>query len=80
MTSFQQRVDRAREWLARPRFEGIVRLYSSRDVAEQQGAILHDYPVARVAAEGFYELLKERFAEGRPSRPTAPTRRGRPSR
>lgn len=65
MTSFQQRVDRAREWLARPRFEGIVRLYSSRDVAEQQGAILHDYPVARVAAEGFYELLKERFAEGK---------------
>jgi len=65
MSTFADLVSAVREWFARPRFEGIVRLYSPREVAEQQGTIAVDYTVARDAAEAFYVLLRERFAEGR---------------
>ncbi|NJK89247.1 MAG: isocitrate lyase family protein [Myxococcales bacterium] len=43
------------------RFEGIMRLYSAREVAEQQGNISQDYTVAREAAEAFYARLRELF-------------------
>ena len=33
-----------------PRFDGIIRLYSARQVVEQRGTIPTDYPVAREAA------------------------------
>ena len=42
MTMFDQQVAAAREWFARPQFDGIVRLYSPRQVAEQQGTISGD--------------------------------------
>ncbi len=45
------------------RFEGITRLYSARQVAEQRGTIPSDYPVAREAATAFYPLLRELFAQ-----------------
>ena len=35
-----------------PRFDGIVRLHTAREVAAQQGTIQPDYTVARTAAEG----------------------------
>ncbi len=63
MTAFERQVDDARGWFASPRFEGIVRLYSPRQVAEQQGTILCDYSVARQAAEDFYARLRELFAQ-----------------
>ncbi len=63
MNVFQQQVAEAREWFARPRFEGIIRLYTPRQVAEQQGTIHHDYGVARKAAEEFYTRLRDLFAE-----------------
>ena len=65
MTSFDQQVAAAREWCASPRFAGIVRLYSPREIAEQQGTIDTDYTVARRAAEDFYARLRALFAEGR---------------
>ncbi len=65
MTSFEQQVAAAREWCASPRFAGIVRLYSPREIAEQQGTIDTDYTVARRAAEDFYARLRALFAEGR---------------
>ena len=52
-----------RMWLASPRFEGILRLYSARQVAEQMGTIGHDYTVARTAAAAFYSRLRELFAQ-----------------
>ena len=61
MNSFQQRVQEVSEWFASPRFKGIVRLYSPRQVVEQRGTITADYPVARQAAEGFYARLRELF-------------------
>lgn len=63
MNAFEQQVEAVREWFANPRFKGIRRLYSPRDVAEQQGTIPADYVVARKAAEDFYSRLRELFAE-----------------
>ena len=65
MTMFDQQVAAAREWFAGPRFDGIVRLYSPRQVAEQQGTLSGDYTVARRAAEEFYARLRELFEQRR---------------
>src|SRR5258708_16784105 len=59
MTTFDQQVAAAKQWFASPRFTGIIRLYSPREVAEQQGTISNDYPVARRTAEEFYARLRE---------------------
>jgi isocitrate lyase len=64
-TMFDQQVAAAKEWFARPRFDGIVRLYSPRQVAEQQGTISGDYTIARRAAEDFYTRLQELFEQRR---------------
>src|SRR5262249_26959306 len=63
--SFEERVAAVRDYFASPRFSGIVRLYSPRQVVEQQGTVPTDYPVARQAAEGFYARLRQLFAERR---------------
>ena len=63
MTMFDQQVAAAQEWFASPRFDGIVRLYSPRQVAEQQGTLSGDYAVARRAAEEFYARLRELFEQ-----------------
>ncbi len=63
MTTSEQHVAAAKQWFASPRFAGIVRLYSPRDVAEQQGTIPGDYSVARRTAEEFYARLRELFEQ-----------------
>ena len=63
MSTFDQQVAAAKEWFAKPRFAGITRLYSAREVAEQQGTIQADYTIARNAAEGFYARLRELFKQ-----------------
>src|SRR5262249_12864204 len=45
-----------------PRFAGIIRLYTARQVAEQRGTIPNDSRVAREAATAFYPRLRELFA------------------
>src|SRR5438128_7824420 len=62
MSSFESEVAETARWLASPRFEGITRLYSARQVVEQRGTIQADYMVARTAAEQFYDRLRELFA------------------
>ena len=57
MDSFESEIDETASWFASPRFEGITRLYSARQVVEQRGTISIDYTVARVAAEQFYNML-----------------------
>src|SRR5208282_5797957 len=44
-------------------FDGITRLYSPRQVAEQQGSFSGDFTVAREAAEAFYLRLRELFEQ-----------------
>src|SRR6202162_5312733 len=65
MSSFESEVAETARWLAGPRFAGITRLYSARQVVEQQGTIRVDYTVARTAAEQFYDRLQELFARRR---------------
>jgi isocitrate lyase len=58
---FDRQMDEVKDWFMRPRFTGIQRLYSPRDVAEQWGTIRTEYPVASGAAEAFYARLRELF-------------------
>ena len=62
MAAFDDRVKTTEEWMSSDRFAATARLYSVREVVEQKGTIEADYPVARRAAEGFYGLLREKFA------------------
>jgi isocitrate lyase len=59
----RKQIDELKKYFSSPRFEGIRRLYSERQVAEQQGTIANDYTVAREAAQGFYTLLRENYAK-----------------
>jgi isocitrate lyase len=63
MSSFESEVAETEHWLAGPRFAGITRLYSARQVVEQRGTIPVDYTVARTAAEQFYDRLRELFSQ-----------------
>ena len=61
--SFEADVAETQDYLDSPRFDGITRLYSARQVVEQRGTIPSDYIVAREAAEAFYPRLRELFAQ-----------------
>ena len=63
--TFEQQVDEMRAWFESPRFAGIQRLYSAREIVEQRGTIRPDFTVAREAAAAFWTRLRELFAEGR---------------
>ncbi len=65
MSSFEEQLAAAVAWCADDRFQGIERLHSPRQVAEQQGTLEADYTVARQAAEGFFARLRELFSEGK---------------
>ena len=60
---FKKDVEETKKWISTKRFKGIRRLYSTRQVVEQQGTIFNDYSVAKNAAAEFYELLRELFAK-----------------
>ncbi|MBV8928255.1 MAG: isocitrate lyase ICL2 [Mycobacteriaceae bacterium] len=62
-TPFEQDIAATQRYFDSPRFDGIIRLYSARQVVEQRGTIPADYIVAREAAEAFYVRLRELFAE-----------------
>jgi len=61
MTAFDETVSAIEHWFASPRFAHTTRLYTARQIAAQRGTIPADYPVAREAADGFYERLRELF-------------------
>jgi isocitrate lyase len=63
MSSFESEIGETARWFASPRFEGLTRLYSAREVVEQRGTIPTDYTVARIAAGQFYDRLRQLFAE-----------------
>src|SRR6188472_3788432 len=62
-TPFDKAVAAVQQYFDSPRFEGITRLYSARQVVEQRGTIPSDYSIARQAAEGFYPHLRDLFAQ-----------------
>jgi isocitrate lyase len=59
---FEQDVAATQRYIDSSRFDGIIRLYTARQVAEQRGTIPTDYTVAREAATAFYPRLRELFA------------------
>jgi isocitrate lyase len=61
-TPFEQDVAATQRYFDSARFDGIIRLYTARQVAEQRGTIPTDYTVAREAAAAFYPRLRELFA------------------
>ena len=62
-TSFEQDLTDTRQYMDGPRFDGIIRLYTARQVVEQRGTIPTDYTIARDAAAAFYERLRELFSQ-----------------
>ena len=60
MDSFESEIDETASWFASPRFKGIIRLYSARQVVEQQGTLhrLHGRPKGRGS---FLPRLRELF-------------------
>ena len=62
-SGFDHEVADTQRYIDSPRFEGITRLYSARQVVEQRGTIPVDYTVAREASKAFYQRLGELFAE-----------------
>ena len=76
-TPFEQDVAAVQRYFDIPRFEGIIRLYSARQVVEQRGTIPTDYPVARLAATAFYDRLRELFAQHKSITTSGPTRLAR---
>ena len=63
MSPIESETQQTARWFASPRFQGITRLYSARQVVEQRGTICTDYTVTRLAAEQFYERLEQLFDE-----------------
>jgi len=60
---FDKDVAAMQRYFDSPRFDGITRLYSARQVVEQRGTIPTDHTVAREAAEAFHPRLRELFAQ-----------------
>jgi isocitrate lyase len=65
MSTLQEQIAAAEQWFSGPRFAHVVRLYSPRQVAEQQGSLPHQYPIAASAAEAFHARLRELFEQRR---------------
>jgi isocitrate lyase len=62
---FEKEVEELKAWFASPRFKGITRVYSAREVIEQRGTIGADYGLARDTADAFYRRLRELFEQKR---------------
>ena len=63
MPTFEQDVTEMRGWFESPRFAGIKRLHTAREIVEQRGTIRNEYTVARETAAAFHARLRELFAE-----------------
>jgi isocitrate lyase len=63
LSLLEREIRETEEWFDTPRFAGITRLYTAREVVEQRGTIRSDYTLARMAAEAFYDRLRQLFAE-----------------
>ena len=58
----EREITETQQYFDSPRFEGITRLYTARQVVEQRGTIPVDYTVAREASTAFHKRLRELFA------------------
>ena len=63
MSTFDDQVQEMRRWFENPRFAGIQRLYTAREVVEQRGTIRNEHTVASDAAAAFHARLRQLFTE-----------------
>jgi isocitrate lyase len=61
MPSLDDQISQMRAWFDSPRFAGIERLYTPREVVEQRGTIRNEYSVACDTAAAFHARLRELF-------------------
>lgn len=59
----EEAISQMKSYFKQPRFKGIQRLYSARQVAEQQGVIYNDYSVAKNASADFFDRLRELYSQ-----------------
>src|SRR4051812_49323678 len=59
--TFDEQVAEMRRWFESPRFSGLQRLYTAREVVEQRGTIRDEHSVAHDAAAAFHARLRELF-------------------
>jgi isocitrate lyase len=64
-TDFEDEVAATQRYFDSPRFAGITRLYTARQVVEQRGTIAVDYTVARETSAAFHARLRELFGQHR---------------
>jgi len=62
---FEAEVAATQRYFDSPRFTGITRLYTARQVVEQRGTIPVDYTVARQTSAAFHARLLELFGQHR---------------
>jgi isocitrate lyase len=63
MSTFEENVASMKKWFELPRFEGIRRLYTPREIVEQRGTIRDQYAVAADTAAAFHARLRQLFKE-----------------
>jgi|TARA_Y100000310_G_scaffold259496_1_gene268176 isocitrate lyase len=64
MDTLSGEIEMTHQWFTDARFKDITRLYTPRQVVEQQGTIAAEFPIAADAAREFYNRLQELFAKG----------------
>ena len=62
---FEQQIKDVEAWWKTPRFEGITRPYSARDVVSKRGSLQQIYPSSLMARK-LFQLLNERAEKGEP--------------
>ena len=65
MNDLSKEIAETQHWFDGPRFRGITRLYTARQVAEQRGTIESVYSIAAAAAAAFYDRLRELYKKRR---------------
>jgi isocitrate lyase len=58
-------VEGVQSWMSSERFDGLIRLYSPRQVAEQRGSVATSYAVASASATRLHARLRQLFSERR---------------
>ena len=64
MPLFDKEIKQTQDYFNSPRFKGIIRLYSARQVVEQRGTIRREYSIAKNMAKEFYDLLRDLYKKG----------------
>lgn len=62
---YEQQIKDVEAWWQTPRFEGIKRPYTAKDVVSKRGSLQQTYPSSLMARK-LFNLLNERAAEGKP--------------